>query len=315
MASLGVEGFGGVREIDGHIVLSGGLQQPLEGVEVLLRGFGPAHESTAQGIHHARLLGDLHGHVTIQDLLHIGETAVELDEGVELGCSTLPDSRADRHTDLQKVGCVVPGAGGGPGNGVLVEVVEEVGAEVQKRDDLLPDSIGQGIGFPAIQVALDREVKETVGKGGGHLRDGSTVLGTVTRTHDVPVVRDNIVTNSPVEDELHSHVLDRRGGQVDLIQEQDALTAAGEEGGGGESGYIPLVHVRKAANVGGGELAEAKVNDLHFVLGGRLVDDGGFADAGGSPHHHGTADPVLDEGIDVGVGFGDVDGQHRVVCC
>lgn len=273
MATLRVEGLGGVRKVDGHIVLSGGLQQPLEGVEVLLRGFGPSHKSTAQGIHHARLLGDLHGHVTIQDLLHIGETAVELDEGVELSRSPLTNSRADRHTNLQKVGCVVPGAGGGPGNGVLVEVVEEVGAEVQKRDDLLPDSIGQGIGFPAIQVALDREVKEAVGEGGWHLRDGGSVLGTIACGNDEPAIGYHIVSHFTVKDKLKG--CGHHGGhsQIDFIQEQDAFTATGKEGGGSKTGDILLVHVGKAANVSGGELVQAEVHHLHIVAVGYSLNN------------------------------------------
>ncbi len=269
--------FGGqssnrVVEEHAEVVFGCRSNEPFGRVEVVVHGLGACHQRTSNSIDHAGLVGHLDGHIAVQDFLHGRQLAVDPDERFEFGCSTFAHGRIDAQADLEEVGGVSPAPGAGPGDGVFGELVEGVGAEVQVGNDFFPDAMLDRVGLPGVQVVLDSEVEETVGERGGHLVDCSPVLDTVTGGDNEPAIGYGVVAHAAVQDELHGHVLNGRGSEVHLVQEQNPLAGLGQEAGGREVGDS-FLDEGKAANISGGELAEAYVDHLHAVLFGHLLND------------------------------------------
>lgn len=300
-----------VVEEDRGIVFGGGLDHPLRSIEAVIGRLGTGHQGPGESVDHARLFGHGNAHVSVQDLLNLRQLAVELDEGFEFGGCTFTHRRIYGETDLHEVGGEVPGARRGPSNGVLVERVKEIGTEIEERNDFLAHPLGQSVLFPRVQVDFDREVKESVGQRGGHLGDCSTVLDSVASGEDEPAIGNHVVTHTTVQNELHGYVLNGRGSQVDLVQEEDTFPRLREEIGGSEVGDLVLDE-GEAAQIGRGELGKSNVDDFHAVLLGHFVDHRTLADSGGPPHHHRRLDVTLDQGVEVSSSVRDIDCEHFV---
>ncbi len=270
--AFGGQGSDRVVEEHAEVVFGSRPNEPFGCVEIVVHSLRSGNQRASNRIDHAGLVGHLDRHVAVQDFLHGRQFAVDLDERFEFGCSTVTHGRINAQADLEKVGSVSPASGAGPSDGVFAELVEGVGAEVQVGNDFFPDTVLDRVGLPGVQIVLDSEVQEAVGERGGHLVDCSPVLDTVTGRDNEPVIGNDIVSHTAVQNELHGDVLNGGGSEVDLIQEEDTPPGLGEKAGGSEVGD-PFLDVGKAANISGGELAEAYVDHLHAVLFGHLLND------------------------------------------
>lgn len=323
MDDLGVAGVGlhGLDEAPGPVVLLDDhhrvvhvaseevfgdllIKHPGGGVDDLLDRFRPGVERTHHGVEHRRVIGHGDG-VTLatQNGVDVREFGVDLDKGTEFGIGAFTNGGDDLFTDVEHVSSIAPGARRGPSHDGAAGLHEQLGLEVQERDDLLGENAGvQCPDLPFFEARFDLDVEQTVGHWRGHCAHGGTILNTVTGGDEFPTLGQNVLTNPAIEQELLAQTHHDRRGHVDFVEEEDALAFGGEEIGASEVGRLGLfVNERNPAEVGRCELRDTQVDEAEAEFLGRLLNDGGFTNAGRTPDHRAhvqvVGDDVLDEGL------------------
>ena len=173
----------------------------------------------------------------------------------------------------------------------MVELVQQGGPVAQEGDYLLGEATLKRMVLEAVEIGLHREMEEAIGQRRRHLKHRGAVFLAVAGRPKKPAIWHYIAADAAIEDQLLGHSLHRRRGHVELIEKQDPLALARQElrripGGGARRLVLARWHRhRQTAQVGGSQLAEAQIDELHISLIGHLGDDAGFADARRSPDH------------------------------
>ncbi len=174
--------------------------------------------------------------------------------------------------------------------GAGVEAVQQVGAELDERTQVVVNLMGHGPLVPVVDVDVVVQVHEAVGQRRGHGMDHRAVTDAVASSHDEPALRQLVLADLAVEDELVGGGLDRLRRAVDLVQEQHTLALGGQEVGG-EPLHVLLDSVDhgEALEVDRVEQGQAHVAQLELHVFGDLGHDVGFADARRTPDHRWAA--------------------------
>jgi hypothetical protein len=138
------------------------------------------------------------------------------------------------------------------------------------------DASHGGVVEPVLLIEVEVDVDEAVAQRRGHGVDHAAVALAVAGSDDVPVLRERVVADAEVEDELVRRSADGRRRGVHLIKEEDAgrIAVRGQEVGW-EPLHAPTLRVghREAADVDLAELRETNVADLELLLCAELMDD------------------------------------------
>ena len=253
---------------------------------------GAGRQPQSQGVAHRGFGGKRRGQRAGDNGGEVRQAAVQGDERGEFRRRAFTDRRGDVQPQAVQFAGHDPGARRGPGRALRVQDVQQLGAVGQEGQHLLVQAVGQGVAAKAVRVGQHREVDEAVGQRRGHVEHRGAVFLAVARRPHQPAVGDAVGADAAVENQLLGDALHRRRGHVDLVEKQDAGA-----GGGEEFRRIPAagagvrVGDRQAAQVGGGELAEAHVDQVDPDRLRHLGDDAGFADARRPPDHGAQKQP------------------------
>ena len=220
---------------------------------------------------------------------------------------------ADRFV-LEQITDKAPSARGSecPATGFRIEVVHVLLGERQITHYVLVDALVDSPCLPRSEVGTHFQVKETISKGHRHAICHALVAVTIACCDDHNIVRQTILADATIQNQLIACSLHRGRGRVHFIKEEnnDGILRGEFLVGQIDRGSpihlaVVFVEERDAANVSRLHLRHTQINDCAAKFVADFCDNIRFADAGRAPEKDGTLDLERNEHRLTGLNAGD----------